>query len=86
MHRTAQIPPWGSTAKLGNISLLKVIGLTTPDGPEGMVRVGTPSKNYVIRITHIEGMVHLIPIESESLYLVNNRIDHHTWNDIHDGN
>ena len=51
-----------------------------------MIRVGPPINNTVIYITDIEGMAHLIPVEPESLYLVNNRIDHHTWNDIHDGN
>ena len=71
---------------LAHISLLKVIGPQTPEGPEGMTRVGGPMKNHVIKISDIEGMVHLIPIETEHLYLVNNRIDLHTWNEIHDGN
>ncbi|KAF8442596.1 hypothetical protein BGX38DRAFT_1144070 [Terfezia claveryi] len=34
----------------------------------------------------IEGMAHLVPIKDEELYIVNNCIDLHTWNDIHDGN
>jgi hypothetical protein len=71
---------------LAHISLLKVIGSQTPDGYEGMARVGSPMKNHVIKISDIEGMAHLIPIETDHLYLVNNRIDQHTWNDIHDGN
>ena len=72
--------------RLAHITLYKVIGSQTPNGPEGMIRVGPPTNNTVIRVTDIEGMAHLIPVEPESLYLVNNRIDHHTWNDIHDGN
>ena len=72
--------------RLVHISLLKVIVVQTPDGPEGMARVGTAMKNHVIPITDIEGMVHLIPIEPDNLYLLNNRIDQHTWNDIHNQN
>ena len=71
---------------LAHISLLTVIRSATPDGPEGMVRVGIPMQNHVICITDIEGMAHLIPVEPGNRYLVNNRIDVHTWNDIHDGN
>ena len=72
--------------RLAHISLLTVVGSPTPDGPEGMVRVGTPLKNHVVRIGDIEGMAHLITINPDNLYLVNNRIDVHTWNEIHDGN
>ncbi|KAF8414436.1 hypothetical protein EV426DRAFT_579176 [Tirmania nivea] len=59
--------------RLAHISLLTIVGSPTPDGPEGM-------------IADIEGMAHLITINPDQLYLVNNRIDLHTWNDIHDGN
>jgi hypothetical protein len=74
------------TYRLAHITILSVVGSPTPDGPEGMVRVGTPTKNFVVSIQHIEGMAHLVPINPDELYLVNNRIDLHTWNDIHDGN
>jgi len=72
--------------RLAHISLLTVVGSPTPDGPEGMVRIGTPVKNHVVYIGDIEGMAHLITINPDNLYLVNNRIDVHTWNEIHDGN
>jgi len=72
--------------RLAHISLLMVVGSPTPDGSEGMVRVGTPLKNHVVRIGVIKEMAHLITINSDNLYLVNNRIDVHTWNEIHDGN
>jgi len=72
--------------RLAHISLLTVVGSPTPDGPEGMVRVGTPLKNHVVHLGDIEGMAHLIAINPDNLYLVNNRIDVHTWNEIHDGN
>ncbi|KAF8432802.1 hypothetical protein BGX38DRAFT_1146329 [Terfezia claveryi] len=71
---------------LAHVSLMTIVGSLTPDGPEGMVRVGLPSTDHVIRIADIESMAHLIPIHDEELYIVNNRIDLHTWNDIHDGN
>jgi len=57
-----------------------------PDGPEGLVRVGLPMRNHVVRVVDIEGIAYLVPINPEELYLVNNWIDVHTWNDIHDGN
>ena len=56
------------------------------DGPEGMVCVCTPMNNHVINIHDLEGMAHLIPIDMEKLYLVNNWIDIHPWNNIHDSN
>ena len=43
-------------------------------------------KNLVVRIIDVEGMAHLIPVDPNKLYLVNNRIDMDTWNDIYDGN
>jgi len=72
--------------RLAYISLLTVVGSPTPDGSEGMVCVGTPVKNHVVCIGDIEGMAYLITINLDNLYLVNNRIDVHTWNEIHDGN
>ena len=60
-------PRVNSTYRLAHITLLKVIGSQTPDGPEGMPRVGNPTKNHVIQITDIEGMAHLIPIEPDNL-------------------
>ncbi|KAF8441110.1 hypothetical protein BGX38DRAFT_1144420 [Terfezia claveryi] len=74
------------TYRLAYVSLMRIVGSSTPDGPEGMVHIGLPSTDHVIRIADIEGMAHLIPIHDEELYIVNNRIDLHTWNDIHDRN
>ena len=51
-----------------------------------MVHVYALINNHVISIRDIEGMAHLIPIDIEKLYLMNNQIDMHTWNDIYDGN
>ena len=71
---------------LAHISLFQVIGSQNPNGPEGIPRVRTLTTNHIIQISDIEGMGHLIPVEPDKIYLVNNRIDQHTWNDIHDGN
>ena len=44
------------------------------------------SSNHVVRIADIEGMAHLIPWEPGVRWLVNNRIDLQTWDDMYDGN
>jgi len=72
--------------RLAHVSLLTIVGSSMPDGPEGMIQVGKPMKRHVIRVADIEGMAHLVIVNPEELYLVNNRIDVYTWNDIHDGN
>jgi len=72
--------------RLAHISLLTVVGSPTPDSPKGMVRVSTSVKKHVVRTRDIEGIAHLITINSDNVYLVNNGIDVHTWNEIHDGN
>ena len=72
--------------RLAHISLLSVVGSATPDGSEGMVRVGKGVTKHVVRVADMEGMAHLIPVNPEQLYLVNERVDVHSWNDIHDGN
>ena len=75
-----QNPTPDHTYRLAHISLLKIIGSQTLDGPEGMSRVGCPIFNHIIRITHMEGLAHLIAIEPDQLWLVNNRIDQQSWN------
>ncbi|KAF8414713.1 hypothetical protein EV426DRAFT_579158 [Tirmania nivea] len=42
--------------RLAHISLLTVVGSPIPDSPEGMVHVGTPLKNHIIRIADIEDL------------------------------
>ena len=65
---------------------LQFLGGATVQGVEGMPRVGlrTDIGGIVVRIVMIEGMAHLIPLESEKSWLVNNRIDLETWNIMHD--
>jgi len=43
-------------------------------------------RSHVVAVADIEGMAHLVPVNPKELYLVNNSIDVHIWNDIHDGN
>jgi len=72
--------------QLAHVSLLSIVGSSMPDRLEGMVQVGLPMTNHVVRVADIEGMAHLVPVNPEELYLVNNQMDVHTWNDIHNGN
>ena len=51
-----------------------------------MVRVEQKEDGYgmhIIRIGDIEGMAHVIPLDPERLWLVNNRIDFRTWNQLY---
>ena len=64
-----------------------VVGVRGVRGVMGVGRTGKPVTNHVVRVADIEGMAHLVAVnpEREGPYLVNNRIDIHTWSDIHDG-
>jgi len=64
--------------RLAHVSLLSIIGSPTPDGPEGIVRVGLLTRSHVVAVADIEGMAYLVPVNPEELYLVNNWIDVHT--------
>ena len=74
--------------RLAHITLLECINGPTPSSEVGMVEVRMPrtSSNHVVRIADIEGMAHLIPWEPGVRWLVNNRIDLQTWDDMYDGN
>jgi len=39
---------------------------------------------HFIRISDMEGMAHLIPLEKDKVWLVNNRIDFNTWNVLYE--
>ena len=68
------------------MTLLQCIGETALQGVEGMLRVAFPTtvEGMVVSIAKIEGMAHLIPLEPRESWLVNNRIDLETWNEIYD--
>jgi hypothetical protein len=75
----------GQTIRMAHISLTRSVSGPTPNGDEGMLKVKTYSgNNVVVRITDIEGMAHLIPIDPE-LWLVNNRNELLAWEDMNDG-
>jgi len=69
------------------VRLLQVKGSQRPDSEEGMIRMelmGGEWGFYIIRIADIEGMAHLIPVEENKLWLVNNRIDFNMWNELYE--
>jgi len=53
---------------------------------EGMFRIGLRrnAEVVIVRISQIEGIAHLIPLEAGESWLVNNRIDLETLNTIYD--
>jgi len=78
----------GQWYKLANMSILQVIGRPMPGGPEGMVCVqkkDNENGDYVVWVWSLEGAAHLIPVELEHRWIINNRIDYHTWNEWNDG-
>jgi len=77
----------GELYKLAHVTMLEWAGNPTPHGPEGMSEV----KEYlhgggqtVVWLSAIEGAVHLIPLEPERNFIVNNRVDYHVWNEMND--
>jgi len=76
----------GVVYRLAYVTLLNCVGGTALQGAEGMLRVGftTRGAGVVIPIAKIEGIAHLIPLEPEQSWLVNNRIDIETWNMLYD--
>jgi len=76
----------GALYKLAHVSLLQVIGNPTPYGLEGMSVIEEWVGVYkVVLIRCLEGAAHLVPLEPSQFWIVNNRIDYHTWNTIHNG-
>jgi len=39
---------------------------------------------HFIKISDMEGMAHLIPLEKDKVCLVNNRLDFNMWNELHE--
>ena len=73
--------------EIAYVRLLKLRGSRKPHGEEGMIRMEAPQgkpNTHVIRVTDIEGMAHVIELEKDKLWLVNNRIDLNTWNELYD--
>ncbi|RPB21015.1 hypothetical protein L211DRAFT_851758 [Terfezia boudieri ATCC MYA-4762] len=76
----------GMVYRLAHVDLLQCIGGDAVQGSEGMVRVGWPLNGggIIVKISQIEGIAHLIPLELGESWLVNNRIDLETWNMVYD--
>ena len=76
----------GVVYRLAYVTLLNCVGGTVLQGAEGMLRVGftTCGVGVIVSIAKIEGIAHLIPLEPEKSWLVNNRIDIETWNMLYD--
>lgn len=73
---------------LAHVSLTEAYAGNRPIGPEGMVRVQLVTENNIlVNIRDITSIAHLVPLEQSTTgmrWLVNNRIDFDTWNDIYD--
>src|SRR5437016_967573 len=70
-----------SMHKVAYMRLLRVKGSSRPHGEEGIVQMEKRDNGgamHIIKIGDIEGMVHMIPLETDRVWLVNNRIDFNT--------
>jgi len=77
----------GKVHEVAMVALLKVHGSSKPSGEEGMIRMEwrEDDKNvHIVVIKEVEGMVHLILLEPGKVWLVNNRIDFITWNELYE--
>ena len=78
----------GELYKLAHISTVEWVGNSIPHGPDGMSygESGPMGEGeIVIWICNIEGAVHLVPLEPDRKWVVNNRVDYHIWNEMNDG-
>jgi len=76
----------GRIHEVALVTLLRVRRSARPWGEEGMILVEQredENSMHVIRIGDIEGIAHLIPLETGKIWLVNNRIDFSTWNELY---
>ena len=75
----------GLVYRLSYVTVLNCVGGAALHRAEGMLRVGftTREAGVIIPIAKIEGVAHLIPLEPEKSWLVNNRIDVETWNTLY---
>ena len=66
------------------VTPLQFLGGATVQSVEGTLHAGWPKdvERIVVIIAVIEEIVHLIPLETEKRWLVDNRIDLESWNII----
>jgi hypothetical protein len=76
-----------SVHEVALVRLLRVKGSRRPHSEKGMIRMewidGERGVHFV-RISDMEGMAHLIPLDEGKVWLVNNRIDFNTWNELYE--
>ena len=68
------------------VKLLRLRGPAKPWGEEGMIHVQCTWENqgfHIRRVKNIAGLAHLILLEAGRVWLVNNRIDLATWNELY---
>jgi len=76
----------GRIHEIALVMLLRLCGSARLWKEEGMIQVAQRADGnsmYVIRIADIERMTHLILLETEKVWLVNNRIDFRIWNELY---
>src|SRR5258706_8408265 len=69
--------------RFAHVSLTTVVGGKLAKNEEGMIKVRMSGRNAVVKVAHIAEMAHLIPIEPNDLWYINNRIDLWTWNMVY---
>ena len=77
----------GELYKLAHVTLLEWVGNAIPHVPEGMSYIESPPMGegeIVVWIRIIQGAVHLVPLEPNQRWVVNNLVDYHIWNDMND--
>ncbi|KAF8448220.1 hypothetical protein BGX38DRAFT_1270432 [Terfezia claveryi] len=75
------------THEVAYVRLLRIKGSSRPHSKEGMIRMEKHEDDgamQVIGISDIERMAHVILLEIDRVWLVNNRIDFNTWNKLYD--
>ena len=75
--------------RVNEVALVKLVrqrGPAKPWGEESMIRMECAGENqgfHIIRVKDIEELTHQIPLEVGRVWLVNNRIDLTTWNELY---
>jgi hypothetical protein len=75
--------------RLALVKMLRVEGARLLEANSSLIRVGlrrvtVPGNDeWVVSVSAITGMAHLIPAREEGIWIVNNRIDLETFNDIY---
>jgi len=73
---------------LVHVTLLSWVGNLMLQGSKGMSRVegyAVGGEQSIVWVSAIDRAVHLIPLEPERNWIVNNYVDYHVWNEMHDG-